>query len=167
MFDSVFEAGENGLLTGVFIAILAIVVRFVLKKYYDFSNKDFVIKHFNYEKSTDLIKIKKCLEYWVNKKNNLKIEQVSKRLLDFDYKDEYANQEIIKAIFFNRKYVLKDEMYFNHILMQFETRSEKAIYHYLKGVYFNQNKQEELGLKNIEESFNLEPNLKAIYPEFF
>jgi hypothetical protein len=105
-------------------------------------------------------------------KNHVKIEKVATRLLDFDYSDKFANEEIVKAIYFNRSYNLKDKKYFNAILSDFQESSiqektKKAIYKYLMGIYEKHNGNDEISDEFIAESFALDPNLKSTYPEFF
>lgn len=93
------DALVKGFLQGLLVAIFAIIIRFLYRRYKLTTNNDIFIKHLNFEKCTDLIKIKLCLEYWVKMKNNPKIVKVAKRLLDFNYTDIYGNEEIVKAIF--------------------------------------------------------------------
>lgn len=172
MQDSLKDAFIEGFLKGLIVFTIAIIVRFVYRRYKRLSNKDIFIKQFDYEKSTDLERIKTCLEYWVKVNNYSKIELVAKRLLDFDYKNRFASEEIVKAIFFNREYIQKDKMYFDTILGNFsslplEERPKMAIFLYLKGICEKQINNNELSKNIIEEAFDYNPELKSIYPQYF
>lgn len=166
------DSFKLGIIKGIILVLLGIIVRFLIRRYKIISNKDLFIKHFNYGNSTDLEKIQKCLEYWVSVKNYKKIEQVAKRLIDFDYKHKFANEEIVKSIFFNRKYTVKDEMYFETILSDFsslqsEKRSSMAIYLYLQSICAEQNGNNILSNELNEKAFDYNSNLKLEYPQYF
>lgn len=166
------DSFKIGIIQGVILVLLGIILRFLIRRYKSISNKDIFIRHFKYENSTDLDKIQKCLEYWVSVKNYKKIEQVAKRLIDFDYKHQFANQEIVKAIFFNRKYAVQDEMYFENILsdfnrLQLEKRSTMAIYLYLQSICAEHNGDNKLSNELNEKAFENNSNLKLEYSQYF
>lgn len=169
----VFNVILDGFVYGAIACmILFLIYRTIRNKLRKAAQRDLFIRHFKYENSTDIEKIKLCLVYWVKQNDFTKIEMVAKRLLDFDYLDLYANEEIVKAIYFNRKYEERNKVYFetinNHYkYMDLNLRKEKAIYFYLYSILLKQTEDNIRSKELSEFAFEIDPDLQTKFPEFF
>lgn len=128
-------------------------------------NSDVYLRNFDYEQSTNLEQMRDCLNYWAKQKHSLNCERVSRRLLEFDHKNIYANSCYVTSVPYNRPFKSTDEMYFNTLLSDSDNK-DAALFHYLYGLFLEQTGQQISAEMAKRKAYKIAPDLNSLYPEF-